>query len=539
MNYHPAPRLLAIMALTPLVWCAHAQTAPGTAPITAVTLYPGSATIQRAARVEAGATRLVVSELTTQFALPTLRVDADAGIRIGQIVTQDAARTESANAAEAALETRIQALKDQAAELDVKTGAADIVKGYLERAGGAPDAGHTSATLDGKALSGMVAAINQAATDALARKQQAAVQRRDIDKKLQALERDLARVRSESRDSRTVVIQLVADRPGSVRLSYQLNSAGWRPAYRAELNSTASSVALERLAQVSQKTGEDWKGVKLSLSTTQPRAQLTAVAPQPWLLSYTPPRPAQESARGGYAMAAPAAAAPAPAPGRPRSANADNYQAPTFQTDSAFATEFTVPTPVTLPSDGREVALPLARETLAARQRVQVTPHLSSAGVLTAEVARPAGAWPDGNLQLYRDGNYVGATAWYPPGTDKWSLSFGRDDLLQVRLTPLKGDSATAGVFDKRNQRLMADQITLRNNRSTPIDVVAIEAGPVSVSEEIRVQTQYKPRPTIEGWDQRRGVVAWERTLAPQESATIDMSYTIEYPKEGNVGGLR
>jgi uncharacterized protein (TIGR02231 family) len=258
MQYLCATRLLAVLALTPLVWCANAQTAPSTAPITAVTLYPGSATIERAARVEAGATRLVVSDLTTQFALPTLRVDADAGIRIGQIVTQDAARTESANAAEAALETRLQALKDQAAELDVKAGAADIVKGYLERAGGAPGADHASATLDGKALTGMVAAINQAATDALGRKQQVAVQRRDIDKRIQALERDLNRMRSESRDSRTVVIQLVADRPGSVRLSYQLNSAGWRPAYRAELNSTASSVTLERLAQVSQKTGEDW-----------------------------------------------------------------------------------------------------------------------------------------------------------------------------------------------------------------------------------------------------------------------------------------
>jgi hypothetical protein len=34
-------------------------------------------------------------------------------------------------------------------------------------------------------------------------------------------------------------------------------------------------------------------------------------------------------------------------------------------------------------------------------------------------------------------------------------------------------------------------------------------------------------------------VVAWKRTIAPQESAIIDVSYTIEYPKEGRVGGLR
>lgn len=525
---------LAGFALAPLAWCAYAQTAP----ITAVTLYPGSATIQRSARVEAGMTRLVVGELTTQFTLSTLRVDADPGIRIGQIVMQDAARTESSNAAEAALEARIQTLKDQAAELAVRAGAADIVKGYLERAGSAPAPDHAGAALDGKALTGMVAAISQAATDALARKQQVAVQRREIDTKIAALERDLKRVRSESRDSRTVVLQLTADRSGSVRLSYQLNSAGWRPAYRADLNSGASQVTLERLAQVSQKTGEDWKGVKLSLSTTQPRLSPTATAPQPWLLGYVAPRPA-EDARAGYAMAAPAPA-PAPAPAmRASSSNEETYQAPTFRVDSTFATEFTVPAPVTLPSDGREVALPLAREVLAARQRIQVTPRLSTAAVVTSEVARPAGAWPDGNLQLYRDGSYVGATGWNPQGSEKWNLSFGRDDLLVVRLIPTKGDSGTAGVFDKRNLRQLADQFTLRNNHTTPVDVVAIEAAPVSTSDEIRVQARFNPKPTIDSWEQRRGVVAWERTLAPQETATIDVNYTIEYPKEGYVTGWR
>lgn len=536
MNLHSAARLLAGFALALPAWSVQAQTAP----ITAVTLYPGSATVQRTARVEAGATRLVINDLSTQFALPTLRVEADAGIRIGQVVTQDAARTESANAAEAALEARIQALRDQVAELEVKAGAADIVKGYLERAGSAPGAEHTSATLDGKALTGMVAALNQAATDALARKQQVAVQRRDIDKRIEALERDLKRVRGESRDGRTLVVHFTAERAGAVRLSYQLNSAGWRPAYRAELNSATSQVALERMAQVSQKSGENWKDVRLSLSTTQPRASALPVSPQPWLLTYVPPRPEQEN-RAAYAPVAPAAApAPArPAAWAPRSLADDNYQPPTFQSDSAFATEFTVPTPVTLPSDGREVSLPLARETLAAKQRIQVTPRLSTAAVVAAEVARPAGAWPDGNLQLYRDGNYVGAMHWSPQGAEKWALSFGRDDLLQVRLTPVKGDSATAGVFDKRNQRVLADQITLRNHHTAPVDVLVLEASPVSTSDEIRVQTQYNPKPTTDSWDQRRGVVAWERTLAPREAAAIDVSYTIEYPREGAVRGLR
>jgi uncharacterized protein (TIGR02231 family) len=514
----------------------HAQ---GTAPVTAVTLYPGSATVVRSARVEPGSNRLVVTDLTAQFALATLRVDADAGIRVGQVVTQDASRTESANAAQAAIEAKIQALRDQAAALDVQAGAADIVKGYLERAGGDPAGERGHAPADARSLAAMVAVISQSANDALARKQQVAVQKRPIERQIEALERDLQRVRSNSRDSRTVTVNYVADRAGTVRITYQVNSAGWRPAYRAELDSGASAVQLDRLAQVAQKTGENWLNVRLALSTAQPRPSPLAVTPQPWLLSYWPPEPD----RRGRAEFAPAPLA-APAPPMPAESMArklveDDYQPPTFEAETAFATEFTVPAPVTLPSDGREVTLPLAGQKLAARQLVQVTPRLSTTAVVTAEVARPAGVWPAGNLQLYRDGNYVGASGWAPEASEKWNFSFGRDDLLQVRVNPLKGDSGTAGVFDRRNVRRIADEITLRSSHRTPIDVLVIEATPVSTSDEVKVQARFDPRPTVEGWEQRRGVVAWQRPVQPQETARIEVGYTIEYPKEGMLNGLR
>jgi len=529
-------RTLALLTLACAACVAQAQTA---APITAVTLYPGSAAVVRTARVEAGATRLVLAGLTTQFEPQWLRVEADPGIRIGQVVTQDASGTESANQAQAALESRIQALKDQVSALEVREGAADIVRGYLERStSGDTTQERQRVAVDARTLAATVAALQQAATDALAKKRQVALQKREIAEKLAALQKDLERVQSQSRDTRTLTISLAAERAGSVRVSYQLNSAGWRPAYRAELDSTASSVLLDRLAQVSQKTGEDWRGVKLSLSTVQPRQPTFAAAPQPWLVGYQPP---QQQALGKQLYAP--AAAPAPIADRSRSlreaADAAPYQPPTFRTDGTFATEFVVTAPVTLPSDGREIQLPLAREKLAAAQRIQVSPRLSTSAVVTAETDKPAGAWPAGNLQLYRDGSYVGAQAWSPDAGEKWRLSFGRDDLLQVRLAPVKGDSGSTGVFDKRNVRTLADRITVRSAHATPVEVMVLDAAPVSTSDEVKVQVAFTPKPTTEGWDERRGVVAWVRTLAPQETATIDIAYTIEYPKEGSVTGLR
>lgn len=529
-------RLVGAMTLAMAPHWGFAQDA---APITAVTLYPGSATVVRTARVEAGATRVVIPEMTTAFAADSLRVDADAGIRIGQIVTQDNSRTESANAAQAALEAKIQALKDQIAALDVQSAAADIVKGYLERAGGVDD--RSRSPVDAKTLTATAAAINQAATEALSKKQQVALQKRELEKKIAALQRDLQRAKTDSRDTRTLTIQLAAERAGSLHISYQVPSAGWRPAYRAELDSSKSNVVIERLAQVSQKTGEDWRGVKLALSTTQPRQVAFVPSVQPWLLSYWQP------ARQGFFTSTKleetpaedrAAPAPAPVPSRATAKGENGYQPPTFQIESTFATEFAVPNTVSLPPDGQEISLTLAREFLPAKQRVQVSPKETTVPVVVAEVRRPAGVWPDGQLQLYRDGNYIGAMRWNPHASSKWDLSFGRDDLLQVRVEPIKQDSASTGLFGKRNVREIAERITLHSSHRKPIDVVVVAATPVSTSDEIAVKAKFNPQPNIDSWKKKRGVVAWTRNLAPQKSTSIEVAYTIEYPKDGSVQGL-
>lgn len=528
-----------------------------TAPITAVTVYPGSATITRSAPIAAGSARLLLADLPSNFDLRTLRVDADPGIHVAQIEILEAARTESANPVQAGLEAQLQALLDQVGVLDAQAEAADIVKSYLERLGAPADAvyggngangansgagsgsGPTRAAPDAKALGALLEVIGRGAAEALASKQRIGVQKRELEKKIAAVQRDLARLRGDGRDRRSLTVHLAADRAGTLRLSYQVNSAGWRPAYRAELASVDATVRLARLAQVSQHTGEDWKDVHLVLSTSQPRLSPMAPVPEPWLLSYQPRAPIAAKAMRAMALNAPAPSAAAAQLRRPDEAAPAPYEAPTFETDNAFATEFALPAPVTLAADGREVALELNEQRLAVRQRVQVTPRIDKAATLTAEAPRPEGVWLAGDLQLYRDGNYVGAGNWNPQAADKLVLSFGRDDLLRVNVEPVKADSASSGIFEKRRQRRIADVITLQSAHATPVDVLLVESSPVSTSEEISVQSAFDPPPTIQAWEQKRGVVAWERTLRPGEAARFGVTYTIEFPKEGSVSGLR
>src|SRR3979490_3309996 len=239
--------------------------------ITAVTLYPGSATVERSARVVPGMTRLEISGLPANFDPQTVRVESTPGVRLGEVSTQDQSRTAAANARESAIEDKIQALKDRQAVLEVDARSAQMAADYISRLG-APSSGteKPAPALNGKSVAEVIEAVRRGGSDAFGRIQKVQVQKRELDKEIRALERDLARLKSGAKDVRTIAVGVSAERPGEVRVSYQVNGAGWRPAYRAGLDSAGSKVSLERQGAISQTTGEDWTNARLKLSTGPP-----------------------------------------------------------------------------------------------------------------------------------------------------------------------------------------------------------------------------------------------------------------------------
>ena len=504
------------------------------APITQVTLYPGSATVERSAEIKAGTRLLEVGGLPANFDTKTLQIQADKGVRVGQIMIRDASGADGVHPREKALQKAVLELKDRIAALDIEVQSAGLVTGYLGRL----DAGDKAA-VDGRALRGIADGIEAAGKSALQRAQAAEISKRAIKEELDKAEFELAQLQSGARNFRSVSVQLAAEQTGRIRLVYQVNRAGWQPAYRAALDSGRSSIDLERLALVSQKTGEDWTGVKLRLSTGQPKAFREAVDPQTRRVVYHRPVPKEE--RSGRAYPAAAMAAPAPASALARKAELEvggDYVAPVIETTGAFATEFDVPGTVTLAADGREIAVSLGKHNMTAAQHVQVTPAVQRIGVLVAEFERLPGVWLPGNIQLFRDGGYVGATRWNPAGAERFALSFGQDDLLRVSVDRKVLQDGTAGFTSQRLQRKVGDVYALTSLHRNAVDVVVLESSPVAQSEDVEIERVFQPQPSGDAWKNRPGVVYWNKTLEPEETWKIDIGYTITYPKEGSVSGL-
>src|SRR3989442_12832100 len=171
--------------------------------ITSVTLYPGSATVERTARVVPGMTRLEISGLPANFDPQTVRVESDPGVRIGEVSTKDQSRTAASNTRESAIEDKIQALKDRQAVLEVDARSAQMAADYISRLGApSPGTEKPAPALSGKSVAEVIEADRPGGRDALGRIHEKEGEKRALDKGRRARERERARLERRANDVR-------------------------------------------------------------------------------------------------------------------------------------------------------------------------------------------------------------------------------------------------------------------------------------------------------------------------------------------------
>lgn len=518
---------------------AYAQAAATTAGadasrITQVKVYPGSATVERVARVAAGSRSVTFACLPAGLDVQSLQVSAGASVRLGETSVLSEARELSARCATSALDGRIRDLEDQKAALQAESDALGMVTGYLKGlAGGGESAQGAHAPMDARNLGAMTEAMRRTGQDSLLKQHQIQRRQTDIDRQLNPLLAERKRSQGDGAQVVAVTVTLAASADTDVKLSYQVNGPGWTPTYRALLDTATRKVRIERQALVAQATGEDWRGVKLVLSTGQPRRETAGRMPSAWRIGIEPPQRVQSSPAPAAMMAAPA---PIASLDRKR-AMAESAE-PLFDVavfDNSFATEFAVPQSIDVPSNGQRVTLALGQHEDTAKLAARTSPRVDPSAFLVAELAQPPGVWPAGALQLYRDGNFVGSGRWNAPSDAKLTLSFGRDELVRVQAEPEQDSQGTGGFVGSRAERKVQRAYVVENRHRTPIAVQVLEAAPVSVDEQVRVAAQFAPQPSELAWNKQPGLAMWSFDLEAGKTARVTADYTISYPKDARL----
>ena len=269
-------------------------------------------------------------------------------------------------------------------------------------------------------------------------------------------------------------------------------------------------------------------------STTMELPGTSGPLPRPWSIGIAPPpQPPQPMA----AMESSRMLLPAPAPMVAMRESADVAQ-PSFDVsvfENSFATEFSVPQTIALQSNGQRVTLALGSIDTTPQLFARTSPLVDASAWLVAELPQPAGVWPTGPLQLYRDGAFVSSDTLRTGDTRPLSLSFGRDELVLVQVEPQKDMQASAGFVGTRALRSTSRAYRIENRHTTAVALQVLEASPVSVDEKVSIKAQFDPQPTSQAWNEQPGVVLWSTRLEPGKAARFTAAYEVAYPKDAQL----
>ena len=353
----------------------------------------------------------------------------------------------------------------------------------------------------------------------------------ELEKKIAALQQELDQLAAGSGPSSAVTLNILADDPAGTigfSLTYDVANASWQPSYAAKLASNSETVTLERFANITQRTGDDWRDVNLVLATTQPSRRPDPPQLAGWNVdiqrAYAQSRANLESFAADKAVAA-----------------ADVAQAIAVVETTALQSRFRIADKVTILADGRSRQILIESTSNTAEIVARTVPAQSQHAFVTAQTTLPSGAdYLAGPVQLFVDNALVGTgsmaeTAAGAPLT----FGFGIDPNITVSRRLEAGERSSSGIInrDRVYERSYLIEITNHHDRAIAVDV--LEAIPVPRDAQITVTLANN---TTQGFEHDaegiEGLLAWRERLAPEETQLFRAAFRLSHPQDLEIIGF-
>ncbi|WP_327170532.1 mucoidy inhibitor MuiA family protein [Streptomyces sp. NBC_01336] len=324
-----------------------------------------------------------------------------------------------------------------------------------------------------------------------------------------------------------LTVRTAAAGPVGLRLSHLTPCALWRPAYRAVLD--GDGLTLETDAMVWQRTGEDWSGVRLTLSTAR-----SALATDPPRLDEDRLTLKDRSAAERRTVEVElreeeiGTLGPAAVLGLP---GVD---------DGGEARVLRAPSPVSIPGDGAAHRVRLSSFTAAAPSEYACSPELSPLVTQVVRFDNRSGhALLAGPVDLVRGSGFSGRGTldFTAPGSPV-ELAFGScDDYRVVRDTEESRDvtGLTQRTVVTRTVRLHLSRFSAPGEHGDRV-VAVRERIPVSEVSAVEVRLHKNACSPAPDTVDAEGIARWDVALPPGGRRTVTLVY--ELSASGKVSGL-
>lgn len=550
-------RLLIALCLLPAIAAgARAAEVKGASRIDAVTVYPSGAEVTRIGKVkvDSGEHTLLFADLPANAVSSSIRVEGKATgkLEIGSVDTRSVSvpRADDAIAASERrrVEDAIETLKDEKAALQASVVAAESQKRLIDNLTQLPtrpmpahDASSTQP--DWGQLFGL---IGERAAQAQKAILDAQIKIRGVERQIKDQEGKLASLAPTQQARTEVKVSVNAGGPleADIVIRYQVRNASWTPFYDARLTTgtkaQAPKLALVRRASIQQRTGEAWDNVALALSTARPAAGTAAPLLTAMVVDYEsdtpPPPPAPRAApMSGGLRNAPSQATR----GLNDDERADRAAEVVAAEESrarievqAFQAIYSIAGRVTVPETGETKRVQIDEMELDPALAVRAVPKRDQKAYLYARITVGRGTpLLPGQVSLFRDTTFVGngRLPLLAPG-EEHELGFGIDDAIRVRYAIAEEKRGETGIISSSKTDSRGYRIMVKNLHERAIPLTVLDQIPVSQNADIKVELTGKTAPSRRDVDDKRGVLAWDMTLGPDEERVIEFGYRTTWP---------
>ena len=354
-----------------------------------------------------------------------------------------------------------------------------------------------------------------------------------LDKRIKALQQQI-RENGGLKVSKSGIVTLQLNSPKkqtiTAALKYFTPRAAWYATYDLNIASLQQPVNLLMKAHVSQTTGIDWQNARLTLSTGHPSRTNEAPELSTWWLQQQISRPRATYAAKNMLMAS-AVMDEAVAEEALATGSVGSY---VETSEQAISVEYAISLPYTIAGSGKEQLIALQEKQLTDVAFTYLTaPRVDESAYLVAYINNwQALSLPDGVANITYNGTYYGESRLTSSSNDaRVRLTLGDDPQVKVKRELTAHNSKQSG-----SNRLVSYTYTttLRNDKKEPVTLTLRDQYPVSTAKEIQVTVGDKNTPATTT-DKQTGILTYELTLAPGETRTIELSYSVKYPKDWRI----
>lgn len=194
---------------------------------------------------------------------------------------------------------------------------------------------------------------------------------------------------------------------------------------------------------------------------------------------------------------------------------------------------FDVSVPYTILPDGKVQTIEIQRSSTPATYKYVTVPKTSQLAYLTGNILDWAKqSLMSGEATLYFENTFVGKSQLNVNQlSDTLTISLGTDPGILVKREKRK-DFTSKKVIGINKTDTYSFLITVRNNKTNPVQITVNDQIPVSSNSSITVEAIELSGGKLSS---DTGLVMWDMEVKPQEKKEIVLTYSVKYPKNQTV----